>query len=234
MASSTFFSNGRSISGEVFSPSAGSAFPSVVVAYGTEAMRDPFGVIIRDFCSELTNHGMIALVPDYFSSTGTAPGFESVFSKKDAQSRFDHWTAVLNDAVAHVQTISGAASGRTAFVGFSLGGHLVLRAAVGPSVKAVVDFFGPLAPIPQSVILQSGVGNLPPVQIHHGEDDEVVRITNSVTLDGWLTAHSVSHEFHHYPQNGHPGQEKLKPPGWSTHSQTAATALAIRFLKDTI
>lgn len=132
------------------------------------------------------------------------------------------------------EPIKGSRTGRTALVGFSLGGHLVHRATAGSSVKSVVGFFGPLAQIKESVITQSDVGTLPPVQIHHGEDEEVVKNANSVTLDGWLTAHSVSHEFHRYPHNGHPGQEKLKPPGLSAQSQTAATAHAIRFLEDTI
>lgn len=233
MASNVFLSNGQSIFGEVFAPSASSPYPSVVVAYGTEAMRNPFGGIIREFCAELANHGMLAFVPDYFLSTGTAPGFESVFSPIGAKSRFNRWTAVLKDAVAHVQTISGAAAGRTALVGFSLGGHLVLRAAAGPSVKSVVDFFGPLATT-GSMITQSRVGTLPPMQIHHGEDDAIVKFADSVKLDRWLTGHSVLHEFHRYPHNGHPGQEQLQPPGWSAQSQTAATALAIRFLEDTI
>ncbi len=233
MVANSYFSNGQSISGELFSPSPGSAFPSVVVAYGTDAMRDPFGGIIRDFCEELANHGMLAFVPDYFSSTGTAPGFESVFAEKDAQSRFDRWVAVLNDAVSHVQTILGVDAGRTALVEFSLGGHLVLRAAAGPSVKSVVDFFGPLSTT-GSVITQMDVGTLPPVQIHHGEKDAIVKFADSVTLDGWLTTKSVPHEFHPYKLDGHPGQEQLQPSGWSTQSQTTATARAIRFLDDTI
>lgn len=79
----------------------------MVVAYGTEGMRDPFGGIIRDFCSELAHHGMLALVPDDFLSTDTAPGFESVFSSNGAKSGFDRWIGVLKDAVAYVQTISG-------------------------------------------------------------------------------------------------------------------------------
>lgn len=102
MASNLLPSNGQSISGEVFSSSARSAYSSVVVAYGKEAMRDPFGGIIRDLCSKLANHGMLALVPDYFLSTGTAAEFESVFASNGAQSGFDRWIAVLNDAVAHV------------------------------------------------------------------------------------------------------------------------------------
>lgn len=233
MASSAFLSNGQSVTGELFPPLSGSAWPTVVVAYGTEEMNAPFGQIIRDFCSELAAKGLLAFIPDYFSSTNTRPGFEFVFSPNGAEARFNRWIAVLNDAVAHVQGIAGAAVGRTALVGFSLGGHLVLRAAAGPSVKAVVDFFGPITTV-GSAITPSIAGTLPPVQIHHGEDDEIVHYSDSETLDTWLNSYSVQHELRGYPGNGHPGQEQIQPPGWSTSSQALATTRAIQFLSTNV
>ena len=235
MASSTFLSNGQSISGELFSPLSGSAWPTVVVAYGTEEMNAPFGKIIRDFCSELAAKGLLAFIPDYFSSTNTRPGLTSVFSPNGAQARFSRWIAVLNDAVAHIQGIAGAAAGRTALIGFSLGGHLVLRAAAGSSVKAVVDFFGPIITV-GSAITSSIAGTLPPVQIHHGEKDEIVLFSDSKTLETWLNSHSVQHELRGYPNNGHPGQEKILPlgPGWSTQAQALATTRAIQFLSTNV
>ncbi|MCY2966541.1 MAG: DUF1304 family protein [Planctomycetota bacterium] len=226
MNSTAFLSNGQSISAELIIPSSGTEWPSVVVAYGTEAMNSPFDGIIRDFCSELAVNGLLAMIPDYFASTKTGPGLESVFQPFGAQQRFDHWVAALNDAVSHVQTISGVAAGHTAFVGFSLGGHLVVRAAAGPSVKAVVDFFGFMAKMGSSVT-STVAGSLRPVQIHHGEDDRIVPIADSVTFDGWLTAHSVSHEFHRYPNNGHPGQEKFEAPGWTAQADATTKAVHV-------
>jgi dienelactone hydrolase len=233
MPSTSFDSNGQQISCELFLPSILSNCPTAVIAYGTEAMRDPFGEIIRDFSSELAKSGIIALVPDYFSSTNTLPGFETVFSPINAQTRFDRWVAVLTDAVKHAQTLSGAEAGRTSLIGFSLGGHLVLRTAAGMAVKSVVDFFGPLSTV-GSAITASDVAKLPATQIHHGEEDMIVRLNDSVTLDGLLTAHAVPHEFHRYPHNGHPGQQKLQPPGWEPQTQIDATNHALKFLAKTI
>ena len=227
MTPTKFVSNGQSITAELFVPSHGAGWPAVVVAYGTEAMNPPFDGIIRNFCSELAANGLVAMIPDYFASTGTAPGLKSVFEPINARENFDHWVAALNDAVTHVQSISGVAQGRTALVGFSLGGHLVIRAAAGPSVKAVVDFFGFMSKMGSS-ITSSVAASLPAVQIHHGEDDLIVRIADSVTFDRWLTTHSIAHEFHRYKQNGHPGQENTEPPGWT--AQTEATKRALQFL----
>ncbi len=233
MATSAFLSNGQSISGELFSPLSGPAWPTVVVAYGTEQMNAPFGQLIRDFSSELAAKGLLAFIPDYFASTNTPPGLESVFSPNGAQARFNRWIAVLTDAITYVQGIAGVAVGRTALVGFSLGGHLVLRAAAGPYVKAVVDFFGPIATV-GSAITPSISKTLPPVQIHHGEKDVIVHYRDSESLDTWLNSHTVPHEFCRYPSNGHPGQERFQPPGWSAESQALATKEAVRFLSKNV
>jgi len=232
MTTSTFVSNGQSISGELFSPSSGSSLPTVVVAYGTEGLNMPFGKLIRDFCSTLAANGFLAFIPDYFSSTRTKPGFESVFDPNGAHARFDQWITVLNDSIDHTQSLTGAATGRTAFVGFSLGGHLVLRSGAGPSVKAVIDFFGPIATSAGSNITLSIAGNLPAVQIHHGKEDKIVHYSDSETLEGWLKSKSVPYELWGYDSNGHPGQENIFPPGpgWSYQSQALATTRSIQFL----
>lgn len=193
------------------------------MAYGAEELRGEFGRLIRDFCTALAKNGMVAVIPDYFSATGTAPGLNSAFAPANDQER---WVVVLKDAVAN--TFPGTAPGRTALVGFSLGGHLALKAAIGPSAKAVVDFFGPLATGGSAITSATA---MPPVQIHHGEDDSIVVFSNSVTLDAWLNSESIVHEFHRYPGNGHPGQELVaKPPGWSTQAQSDATTASVQFL----
>jgi dienelactone hydrolase len=226
----TFNSNGLTISGELFSPSSGASSRAVVVAYGTEALNGEFGTLIRGFCSELAAKGFFALIPNYLQATGTAPGLTSVIGAAGTSGALDSWIGVLGDGIAYCQTLSGVASGRVGLVGFSLGAHLALRAAAGPTVKALVDFFGPLV-VAASAVTSATAATLPALQIHHGEDDSIVVIANSVTLDGWLSGTKPSHEFFRYPHNGHPGQPGA---GWGARAQTDSTERAVQFLTKTV
>ena len=73
-----------------------------------------------------------------------------------------------------------------------MGGHLGLRLAKSPGrvkIQAIVEFFAPINKM--GPINIGGLGNdinrLPPVQIHHGEDDEIVPPEESKNLEQILT-----------------------------------------------
>jgi dienelactone hydrolase len=221
------------VTGELFVPMTGSNWPTIVVAYGTLAMTPPFDKLIRDFCDELVANGYVAIIPDYLAATGTAPTFDAVYSPNGAPKHADRWVSILRDAQSYAQNLSNVAKGRMGIVGFSLGGHLALRAAAGSTVKCVVDFFGPLA-IGGSNVDEALAKSLPPVQIHHGESDNLVPIKNSKMLDQWLTTNGKKPEFHSYSANGHPGEDLLHPPGIGWTAQASATSRTITFLKNKV
>lgn len=229
--STTFPSNNLSLTAELFLPGTPGPWPAVVVAYGTEGMNPPFDAVIHKFASGLAAQGILIAIPDYFAATNTQAGDHlAIFSPESPRSRFDTWAGVLSDAVTHLATRSDVSAGRLGLIGFSLGGHLALKAATPSSVKAVIDFFGPveqLSPLGSAITLAMAA-RLPPVQIHHGDRDTyIVPIQESRMLDGWLTKHSVHHEFHVYRNEGHPGQPGS---GWSDQAQQSSLAESARFL----
>jgi hypothetical protein len=72
-----FTSNGKSISAELFKPGgAGAKDGVIIIAHGTDELLEPWGVQIRQYAEALAEKGFIALIPRYFLSTETAPGFE--------------------------------------------------------------------------------------------------------------------------------------------------------------
>ena len=86
-----------------------------------------------------------------------------------------------------------------------MGSNLALRTAKPDSAgdpKAVVDFFGPITMAPFG-----GLGTLPPIQIHHGEDDPVVPPSQSKDLvDALVAAGKVrdrDFEAYFYAHEGH-------------------------------
>ena len=231
----SFPSNGTSISADWYEPSS-APYPVVVVDYGTEGMNSPFDKLINDYCLGLRQEGFAVLRPDYFQSTSTKPGMNGVFISGPSN-RFDVWVEVIVDAARYAMGLPQV-TGKLGMVGFSLGANLVLRAAAKntPKPDAVVDFFGPIESIEQSPFSSALASKLPPVQIHHGSNDEVVLFQESTKLERWLTVTGVSFEFDHraYVGSGHPGQKMLPLPSkadWSPTDERNSLVSSVTFLK---
>lgn len=210
----TFKSHGHDIPVEIF-PGAGTGpRPAVVVVYGTRGMNAPFGDSIRGFAKKLAASGCTALIPDYFKGTGTpasAGGAGDAVVMAAVQPSRDKWVATIGDCLAYAAARSDVRADRLGLLGFSLGGHVTLRAAKRPSanaVKAAVSFF---APIDMLGGIGGDIDKLPPLQIHHGDDDGpprgVVPPEESKALETLLvTARKVKgrdYEIHFYPGQGH-------------------------------
>jgi len=129
-------------------------------------------------------------------------------------------------------------SDKFVLLGQSAGSHLALLQAYKystPSIKAVVDFFGPTdmvdmynnpassqapaagialllgGPPPSALYTSSSpinyvTNSVPPTIIFHGGVDQLVRVQQSTTLQASLSAHSVTNQYVYYPTEGH---------GWS-------------------
>src|SRR5271165_4214281 len=94
----TFPSGTKSIAVEVSTPTTPGKYPAVLVVYGTDGLNDDhgFGTALRAFATRLAGEGFVALIPDYFQSTGTTPGAASVWLSPS--SFLDTWTGTLADA----------------------------------------------------------------------------------------------------------------------------------------
>lgn len=214
--------------------------PIVVVAYGTEGMNPPFDQLINDYCTGLLQSGFGVLRPDFFQATLTTPGMQGVFMS-GPHDRFDTWVDAIVDAAKYGSKIPKS-NGKLGFVGFSLGANLVLQAASKalPKPDALVDFFGPITSISQSPFSSTLTASLPPVQIHHGDQDGIVKFSESTELESWLNSAGKTCEFNKlvYSGSGHPGRKaaRMKLPelpnaDWDQGSQKTSLASSITFLK---
>jgi dienelactone hydrolase len=216
-------------------------YPVAVVSYGTEGMNSPFGKLIDDYCLELCKADIAVIRPNFFEATNATPGIQGVF-QSGPPGRFDAWVEAIKDAAKYALGLPKT-NGKLAFVGFSLGSNLALRAAsdFAPKPSAVIDFFGPIESISQSVISSVMAAKLPPVQIHHGDKDGIVRFLESVELESWLKVAGVTCEFDHtaYLGSGHPGQKRarefvpqLPDADWSLADQQKSFSSSVAFLKN--
>ena len=210
--SDSFKSHGSDIPVEVFSGAGTGSRPAVVV-YGTRGMNAPFGDSIRGFAKKLAASGCTALIPDYFKGTGTPASTNvdgDVVVMSAVQPSRDQWVATIGDSLAYAAARSGVRPDRLGVLGFSLGGHIALRAAKRPSgnaVKAAVSFFAPISMAPFGGI-GDDIDKLPPLQIHHGEKDgPPVSPAESRTLEGLLVAagkvKNRDYEIFFYEGQGH-------------------------------
>lgn len=230
---------GQAITADWYEPTT-KTYPIAVVSYGTEGMNPPFDKLIDDYCLELLKADIAVIRPDFFKATKTSPGVQGVF-QSGPPGRFDAWVQAIKDAAKYALGLPKA-NGKLAFVGFSLGANLILRAAseFAPKPSAVIDFFGPIDSISQSEISSVMAGKLPPVQIHHGDKDGIVKFAESVELESWLKVAGVACEFDQmaYSGSGHPGQKRareflpqLPDADWSLADQQKSISSSIAFLK---
>jgi carboxymethylenebutenolidase len=197
----TFDSGGKPVPVEVFTPTTPGKHPAIVIVYGSEGMNKPVSGAIRTFAGELATQGYVALIPDYFARTGTRAGNKTAL-EAFPQHR-DTWVQTIGDALTYAAGRADVEKDRIGLLGFSLGGHLALRAAkrdTGVKVDAVVEFF---APISQLGGLGGHLDRLPPTQIHHGLDDTLVLPEQSRELAALLKKEGTSREIYFYPGEGH-------------------------------
>ena len=207
----TFRSGGAAIELELFHPTASGEHPAVVIAYGTRGLSAPFGDAIRDFAKALAARGFVVAIPHYFNRTDTAsdsPAGDAMVIGSFLVNR-DAWIDTVRDCVAHVADLDDVKDDQIGLLGFSMGGHIGLRLAKQartPIVRAIVEFFAPITQPPFQGI-GGDVDKLPPVQIHHGDDDRIVSPDQSIELESQLVtagkAKDSDYELYFYPGEGH-------------------------------
>ena len=181
---------GNTISGELYKPAGIPNGGAVVIAYGSDGMKEPWATMIREYARELSGKNYSVLIPDYLKSTNSAPG-PDVFAQ--IQANLPQWQSAVDSAITH------AAAPRIALLGFSLGGHLCLR--IRHRAMTVVEFFAP------EFLELGGIGApvaaSPHVQIHHGKADMLVPYTNATRIDRFLKSHGTAPELFSYAGAGH-------------------------------
>ena len=204
---------------------------SVVVAYGTDGLSTASKPLIENFCMALANDGYTVAVPRFLEITHTAPGFGPVTADLTS-ANLALWTSSLVEGVSWCVTNQG--NNRIGLIGFSLGGYMAARTALATPVKCLIDFFGPmktfgLIPWPTGEAFDSiKAAKLPPAQIHHGNQDIIVRPSESTALHAWMAAAHISCELNTDYDCGHPQQPEGNP--WTASEQSKATPRVLKIL----
>ena len=162
----------------------------IIIFYGSDGMKEPWGSMIQDYAQALGQKGFVAFIPDYlgFTKTEPGPGVFSVIEEKRSQ-----WEGALADAIDHAKV---GAKG-VGLLGFSLDGHLCLRLRAKADI--LVEFF---APVLDGI---GAPGKLSHAQIHHGKDDKVpgTDFHNAEVIKDVLEHERTPTELYSYDNAGH-------------------------------
>jgi dienelactone hydrolase len=182
---------------ELFKPAGTPNGGVITIAHGSDGLvdnaRGNWMTMIREYAAELSQQGFTILLPDYFALTGTKPP-ETL---PDYAANRDTWQNALAKVIADASTIKGIEASRIGLLGFSLGGHLVLR--LRSTAKVLVSYFAPeldgLEP-----------RNARPLQalLHHGKKDSLVHLDpNAIHIEATLKAEGASVELVRYKNAEH-------------------------------
>lgn len=192
-----FQSGGETINVLRFEPPGTEKRPAVIMLHGADGWAPMTG--FQFAASGLNANGFTAILVRYYDRTKTEKisdeqrasfvkwlrGEATEQKGNVARRSFEEWIDAVRDAVAYARKLPHVDGSRIGIVGFSLGGYLALSAApkINPPVQAVVEMFGGL---PQEYCKK--LGKVPPTLIIHGEEDDVVPVSEAYKAAGVLLA----------------------------------------------
>jgi dienelactone hydrolase len=205
---SGYMSNGETVPVEIFARPGSAKLAPVLVFHGSSGLGPKYRPDIVSFGEALSAAGFAAVLPHYFASAGVRSELAS-----DAQglelmlSHYHTWRTACADALSFVAADPRFDASRLGLLGFSLGGHYALDAAMTPpagaAVKAVVEFFAPTRNPP----LAGRLTRMPPLLVHYGTADTIVFPEDTTHLESELTRagkrRDVDFWVKDYPGQGH-------------------------------
>lgn len=205
---------------EYFKPATAGRYPAVLLLHGADGLKTK-GPTLRWLARDLAQHSYVVLLVHYFDRTGVARTAPSEITPADRLA----WLDTVRVALGHAARLPQVDGKRIGLVGFSLGAYLAVAAAAeeGSSIAAVVELFGGL---PRD--LRRNLKSMPPVQIIHGDEDQVVPLAEADKLRDFLEDQKTTLEVHIYCGIGHVFAE---PDGkFQMMAALDAKARATRFL----
>ncbi|HOW56373.1 MAG TPA: dienelactone hydrolase family protein [Smithellaceae bacterium] len=209
--------------GTMYKPDAQGVYPAVVLLHGVAGLNP----VLYEIAQSLSENGYAALVINYYTKGGRSPEF----------ARWRLFQSIVGDTVTYLQTLPYVKKHSICIVGYSQGAILAVTSAAGiPDVKAVVAFYGPNPQgnwfLPQvynkkenesPYYLNKSIKNLPPIQLHHGNQDSVAAVTESEEFYKLLKANGKIAEIFIYEGQQH----AFNYPSYAMWFNAAAAKLSL-------
>jgi carboxymethylenebutenolidase len=235
----TFPSIGGEIRGYLALPSGGAGpAPAVVMAHENLGVTPHRENVTRRLAAE----GFATLTVDLFSRAGGPP---TEFSSP-AERRVKAFLSATDDqavpdvlaGLRYLRTLDGVDAGRAGVIGFCMGGGTAIAASLlGDAFRACVSLYALPILLPEYATSGRSVDRIAqapaircPLQLHFGEEDEVIPLDQVHRLDAAARTSGLPVETYTYPGAGHAYHDDTHP----NHAPDAATLTwerAVGFLR---
>ncbi len=186
--------HGRQIRVDVYKPETIERLPAAILLHGSNGIHAITSNTITRYAQALAHQGIIALVVHYFDATGDVAADDSVET-----ANYFRWVKVLHQAVTWARGRPDVDKSQVGLVGYSLGAWLGVGAAAFDSrIKRVVLFGAGLEPF-----LADKIQRMPPTLIFHGDQDDVVPLSDATHLVDFLRSRNCPVELRVYHGEGH-------------------------------
>ena len=192
----TFTTGGVSIRLDATEPDGPGPFPAILLLHGAGGNAGFWLDRIAPFVGRL---GIAVYAVHYFDRTDTTRADMAILTDGV---HVPLWLTTVADAIRHIAANPKIEPRRIALVGVSLGAYLSLALATEPGhplIRAIVELSGGL-PDPYST---RATATFPPTLILHGDQDNVVPVTEAHALEQLLTRLGVQHKIEILRGEGH-------------------------------
>ncbi len=166
-------SDGHKLRIDVYRPDRGGRHPAALVLHGSGGIHALAPSTVNRYAQALAEQGIVTFVVHYFDATGNFTADDSV----EAANYF-HWVRDLRNMVTWVRRRPDVVPNRVSFVGHSLGAWLAVGAgAMDPRIYRMALFGSGLEPF-----LPDSITRMPPTLLFHGEQDDVVPLSDANAL----------------------------------------------------
>ena len=188
--------------GEVYKPFVQGPQPAVILLHDSQGQKASY---IHTFAEKLTKEGYVVLLMNYHAEYKPS---KTLIRGLDV---WRSWQEMVRNAVTYLNSDPNVRKNQIGFIGFSEGATLAVSVAGSiPNLKALVDYYGS-NPDENKMVCTYGGGkvdnlyyskdpfsNMPPVLIHHGDNDSYTSVSSSKNLYQTLKDNGVTAEIHVY------------------------------------
>jgi carboxymethylenebutenolidase len=189
-----YVSGTHTIQIDQFEPEQTGKHPALLVLHGSGGAASYW---MERFAPALREAGVAIYAPHYFNKTATTRATTAMIL--DGR-HFIAWLTAIQDAVGYVAARSSVDAKRIGVLGISLGGYLAVALGIEDKrIRTVVELSGGV-PLGWEERMNAA---MPPTLVLHGEQDDVVPVSEAHKLKGLLEAHRIVHEMEIFPNQTH-------------------------------